>query len=75
MLKGEGKINDELIEKLMAWHHSGFSVHVGNRIAADDREGQRALAEYIMRNAFSEQKITYIEDTGKAGDKGTRQAS
>jgi hypothetical protein len=24
-----------------------------------------ALAEYIMRNAFSKQKITYIEDTGK----------
>ena len=23
------------------------------------------LAEYIMRNSFSEQKITYIEDTGK----------
>jgi hypothetical protein len=23
------------------------------------------LAEYILRNAFSEQKITYLEDTGK----------
>lgn len=34
MLKGEGKINDELIEKLMNWRHSGFSIHVGNRIAA-----------------------------------------
>jgi len=53
MLKSEGKINDELIEKLMAWHHSGFSVHAGNRIAADDRDGQKVLAEYIMRNAFS----------------------
>jgi hypothetical protein len=65
MLNVEGKINDQVIEKLMAWRHSGFSVHIGNRIAADDREGQMALAEYIMRNAFSEQKITYIEDTGK----------
>ena len=65
MLKAEGKINDHVIEKLMAWLHSGFSVHIGNRIAAEDKEGQRALAEYIMRNAFSEQKITYIEDTGK----------
>jgi DTW domain-containing protein YfiP len=65
MLKAEGKINDQVIEKLMAWRHSGFSVHIGNRIAADDRDGQRMLAEYIMRNAFSEQKITYIEDTGK----------
>ena len=49
----------------MNWRHSGFSVHAGNQIARDDREGHQALAEYILRNAFSEQKITYIEDTGK----------
>jgi hypothetical protein len=73
MLKGEGKIHNELIEKLMGWHHSGFSVHAGNRIASDDRQGQQALAEYSLRNAFSEQKacpgprsgITCVEDTGK----------
>ncbi len=73
MLKAEGRISDVLIEKLMARHHSGFSVHAGNQIARDDRDGQKALAEYLLRNAFSEQKarpgprsgITYIEDTGK----------
>jgi len=65
LLKNEGKIKQVLIEKLMNWRHSGFSTHVGNRIAADDRDGQRALAEYILRNAFSEQMITYLEDTGK----------
>lgn len=72
-MKAEGKINDGLIEKLMAWHHGGFSVHAGNKIARNDRGGQKALAEYILRNAFSEQKtcpgprsgITYIEDTAK----------
>ena len=64
-LKCEGKIHDELIEKLMGWHRGGFSVYAGNRIARDDRDGQRALTEYIPRNAFSEQKITYIEETGK----------
>jgi hypothetical protein len=36
MLKSEGRINDELIEKLMNWRHSGFSVHIGSRITADD---------------------------------------
>jgi hypothetical protein len=64
MLKDEGGITDGLIEKLIAWHHSGFSVHAGNQIARDDRDGRKALAEYIPRNAFSEQKITTIEDTG-----------
>jgi hypothetical protein len=64
MLKREGKIGAELIEKLMNRRHSGFSVPAGNRIARDDRDGQQALAQYILRSAFSEQKITYIEDTG-----------
>ena len=66
MLKRKGKIADDLIQKLMNWHHSGFSVYAGNRIARDDKAGQEALAHYIMRNAaFSEKKITYIEDTGQ----------
>lgn len=75
-LKSEGKINDELIEKLMNWRHSGGSRHAGNHalgVTRDDRDGHKALAEYILRNAFSEQKacpgprsgITYFEDTGK----------
>jgi hypothetical protein len=66
MLKGEGKIKGELIEKLMNWCHSGFSVHAGNRIARDDRDGQKALAEYILRNAFSEQKITSLRTQAKS---------
>jgi hypothetical protein len=65
MLKREGKIDDVLIRKLMGWRHSGFSVYRGNRIARDDQEGQEALAQYIIRNAFSEDKITFIDDTGK----------
>jgi hypothetical protein len=64
-LKRKGKIADELIRKLMNWLHSGFSVYAGTRIARDDKVGQEALAQYIMRNAFSEEKITYIEDTGQ----------
>jgi hypothetical protein len=57
--------------KLMNWRHSGFSVHAGNRIARDDRDGRKALAEYSLRNAFSEKKITALEDTGKVLDRST----
>jgi hypothetical protein len=68
MLKAEGRINDELHretdELAPQWVQPRQGV-VGNRIAADDRDGQRAVAEYILRNAFSERKITYLEDTGK----------
>ena len=65
MLKRKGKIADDLIQKLMNWRYSGFSVYAGNRIARDDKVGQEALTQYIMRNTFAEEKITYIEDTGQ----------
>jgi hypothetical protein len=65
VLKAEGRTSDRIIDKLMGWHHGRFGVRVGNRIAADDRAGQMALVEYIMRNAFSDRKITHIEDADK----------
>jgi transposase len=70
MLKREGKIGTELIEKLMGWRHSGFSVHAGNRIAPK----QETLAQYILRNVFPEQKITYIEDLGIKSKSGVLQS-
>ena len=39
MLKKEGKINDDVINNLLSWRHSGFSVDNGVRIAKDDEEG------------------------------------
>ncbi len=64
MLKKEGKITDEIINNLMSWRHSGFSVHNGVRIARDDDEGREKIAQYIIRNTFSEEKLTYNEDKG-----------
>ncbi|MDP3283100.1 MAG: transposase, partial [Desulfobacterales bacterium] len=65
---------DDLIRLLMGWGHtSGFSVPVkrglkrvdnGVRIARDDEEGKEALAQYILRNPFSVEKLTYNEETG-----------
>ncbi len=36
MLKKEGKITDAVIENMMSWHHSGFHVHIDERIWPDD---------------------------------------
>ena len=63
MLKDEGKINYDTINKLMGWRHSGFSVHNGVRIARDDEEGKEAISQYIIRNTFSLEKLTYNEET------------
>ena len=62
-LKDEGKINDDTINKLMSWKHSGFSVHNGSRVARDDEEGKEAISQYIIRNTFSLEKLTYNEKT------------
>ena len=47
------------------WHHSGFSIDNGVRIKKEDKEGREAIAQYMMRNVFNTQNITYIEETGK----------
>jgi hypothetical protein len=65
LLRREGKIDDRQIRKLMSWRHSGFSVYRGNRIAPNDRKAQEALAQYIMRNAFAVEKMTFNEVTGQ----------
>jgi hypothetical protein len=65
MLKRKSKIADDIIQKHINWSSSGFSVYPGNRIARDDKADGEALAQCIMRNAFAEEKITFIEDTGR----------
>ena len=64
MLKEEGKIDDDIIKKLTGWRHSGFSVHNKARVAKNDDKGRIALAQYIIRNAFSLEKLTCNQATG-----------
>jgi len=52
MLKNKGRIVDDLIQKLMNWHHTGFSVYSESRITIDDKAGQEAMAHHIMRIAL-----------------------
>ena len=42
MLRREKKIGAELMEELMGWRPSRFSVHAGNRPAGDDRKNNRS---------------------------------
>jgi len=64
-LKKEGKITDDLIRNLMGWKHSGFNANNGVRIKRGDEKAREVIAQYIMHNVFSWEKITYIEKTGK----------
>ena len=62
MLKKEDKIDDDLINKRKGWKHSGFSVHNGVKVARDDEKGREALAQYIIRNTFSLERLIQIYD-------------
>lgn len=64
MLKEEGKITDTIITKLMKWKHSGFSIHNSIRISRYEENGREAIAQYILRNLFSLEKITFNDKTG-----------
>ena len=59
----EGKIGDDLINRLMGWRHSGFSVYNGVRVRRDDERGMEGLAQCIIHNSFSVEKLTYTEET------------
>jgi hypothetical protein len=42
----------------------GFSVHNGKPVKRNDTQGLERVAQYIIRNPFSEQKMTYNEENG-----------
>jgi len=64
MLVEEGLLAGEMARKLLCWKHSGFSVHNGKPIRRGDDEGLERVAQYIIRNPFSEKKMTYNDETG-----------
>jgi len=64
MLVEEELLAPELARKLLGWKHSGFSVHNGTPLRRDDADGLERVAQYIIRNPFSEQKMAYNAENG-----------
>jgi hypothetical protein len=48
-----------LAGQMLAWRHSGFSVHNQVRVASGDAEGRKSLAGCMLRAPFSLEKTTY----------------
>ena len=42
---------------LRGWTHSGFNVHRSRRVPPGNREDMERLAQYIIRNPFSVDKM------------------
>jgi len=45
---------------MMSWHHSGFNVYCGCPIWSHEEEGMEKLARYVVRAAFSKERMSYI---------------
>ena len=54
----------QLADRMRQWQHSGFSVHNQIRVKANDAEGRKQLARYMIRNPFALEKMTYDKHTG-----------
>ena len=63
MLLKEGMISEELVENMNSWKQSGFSVHSGSAIMAEDEDSRKGLSEYISRAPFSLERMSYSEDS------------
>jgi len=66
LLVAEGAIGERLSASMLAWRHSGFSVHNGVHVPAGDIEGRKKLAQYMLRAPLSLEKMAYLPDTGMA---------
>jgi len=54
-------ISKELVQRLLAWRHPGFSVHVGERIDPEDKQHLCDTAAYLVRNPLSLKKLVYLD--------------
>ena len=54
-----GAVSDALRRRMLAWRHGGFSAHNEVSVAAEDAEGRKTLAGYMLRAPMSLQKMTY----------------
>ena len=60
----ERAISEELRGRMLGWRYSGFSVHNGVRVAAEDPEGRKKLAGYMLRAPMSLEKMNYDTASG-----------
>ena len=63
LLVEEKLLPPERVQVLYAWKHSGFNVHAGERIPPEASADLEDLAQYILRNPFSVEKMTLESPT------------
>jgi hypothetical protein len=54
-------VSPELVKKLLAWKHPGFSAHVGEPIAPEEKLRLEDTVAYLVRNPLSLKKLVYLD--------------
>ncbi len=63
MLLGKELITEAIVDTLLSWRHSGFSVHGAVRV--EDREGAVRLGRYMIRCPIVLKRLGWDEGTGE----------
>jgi len=54
-------ISRELVAKLLAWKHPGFSAFVGEAIPPESTKAIEDMAGYVVRNPVSLKRLVYVD--------------
>jgi hypothetical protein len=63
LLVSKGLISQDVVDNLLSWPHSGFSVHGDVRVP--DREAAARLGRYMIRCPVVLERMSLDEDTGE----------
>ncbi len=63
LLVARGKISEEVVENLLTWRHSGFSVHAGVRV--EERSEAVRLGRYGIRCPLVLERLAWDEISGE----------
>ena len=63
VLMDKGLISQDIVDNLLSWRHSGFSVH--GEVKAYDRDSAARLGRYMIRCPLVLERLSLDEDTGE----------
>jgi hypothetical protein len=64
LLRAAGKIEQQTVEEMRTWSHSGFSVDSSVYVPPGDTAALQRLAQYILRCPFSLARVIRLTDDG-----------
>jgi hypothetical protein len=72
LLLQENLISEALVEKIMGWRHSGFSVH--SQVKASTSEEPKRVGKYKIRPLLSLKRLSFEEKEGQVSYRYVKEA-